>query len=126
MSRKLLNRRGLAVLIALFLACAAVFYVFYKMPVGTVATVECGGRVVLTQALTELTEPKTIEIDGENGIAVTVVFYPDGARVESSACPDKLCVNCGKLTRAGETAICLPARVTLRLSGNGGVDAATY
>lgn len=126
MSRKLINRRGAAVLTALLLACAAVFYLFYKMPVGTVATVECGGEVILTQSLSSLTEPKTVEITGENGIVLSVVFYPDGAAVESSACPDRLCVNCGKLTRAGEAAICLPARVTLRLSGSGGIDAATY
>lgn len=126
MSRKLLNRRGAAVLIALLLTCAAVFLVFYNMPVGTAAIVERGGEVILTQSLAALSEPKTVEINGENGITLTVVFYPDGAQVENSACPDKLCVNCGKLTRAGETAICLPARVTLRLSGGNGIDAATY
>ena len=30
------------------------------------------------------------------------------------------------LTRAGEAALCLPARVSLRLTGDGSVDGATY
>lgn len=45
---------------------------------------------------------------------------------ESSDCPDKLCVSSGKLTRAGETAACLPGGVVITLVGDsGGPDAIT-
>ena len=45
----------------------------------------------------------------------------------ASTCPDQECVQTGQLTRAGESAICLPARVTLRLEGGGdSVDATVY
>lgn len=39
-------------------------------------------------------------------------------------CPDKLCENFGFLSREGELAVCLPNRVSIRISGKGNaVDA---
>lgn len=124
--RKLLTRRDGLALGALLLLCALVFFAFSRLPRGTVAVVEKNGREVLRQELSGLDSPKEAEIEGENGIALTVVFYPDGAAVLSSQCPDKICVNKGKLTKAGETAVCLPARVSLRLEGSAGTDGTTY
>ena len=58
---------------------------------------------------------------------VTIHFSPQGAAVASSTCPDQVCVKTGTLTRAGESAICLPARISLRLEGSGNtVDAMVY
>ena len=34
-----------------------------------------------------------------------------------SDCPDQVCVRSGKLTRAGQIAVCLPNRVIVRLVG---------
>lgn len=124
--RKLLTCRGGFVLGALLLLCGLVFFAFSRLPQGTVAIVERNGQEVLQQELSRLDGPKEAEIKGENGIVLTVVFYPDGAAVLSSQCPDKICVNKGKLTRAGESALCLPARVSLRLEGGAGTDGTTY
>ena len=51
---------------------------------------------------------------------------PRGARVADSGCPDKTCVRAGILTQAGQSAVCLPGRVVLRLEGAGAADAETY
>ena len=58
----------------------------------------------------------TITIEGET---VTNVIRIDGDadRYESSDCPDQVCVRTGKLTRAGQVAVCLPNRVVVRLVG---------
>lgn len=65
-------------------------------------------------------------------------FYPgNGTEIEisqdyirflSSDCDGKDCVNCGKLTYAGETAVCIPNKTLIRLSGknNSSPDALTY
>ena len=54
----------------------------------------------------------TIEIDGQS------------IRFAQSTCPDQVCVRTGTLTRSGQTAVCLPNRVILRLTGGAaGVDA---
>ena len=70
---------------------------------------------------------ETVPLEGANGIQLTVELSPKGARVASSTCPDQVCVHTGLLTRAGESAICLPARATLRLEGGGdAIDATVY
>ena len=35
----------------------------------------------------------------------------------ASSCPDQVCVRTGRLTRAGQLAVCLPTRVVVRLIG---------
>ncbi len=123
--RRLLSRRGLWGLGTLCLLCAFVFLIFARLPKGTVAVVEKNGKELLRRELSQLTGPEETEIQGENGIWLELAFYPDGAAVLSSQCPDKICVGHGKLTKAGETAVCLPARVSLRLEGPG-ADGVTY
>lgn len=124
--RKLISRRGVFALLALLVLCLALFLLYRFLPGGTVAIVEKNGEEVLRQELSQLTAEKTVTVEGENDITLTVAFYPDGAAVLSSECPDKICVNKGKLTRGGEAAICLPAKVSLRLEGGPSDDAATY
>lgn len=47
-----------------------------------------------------------------------------------SACPDKLCVHTGMLTRRGQTAACLPAKTVITVTGGvkdkGTPDVITY
>lgn len=59
----------------------------------------------------------TIVIEG----AVRNVIEIDGDSVyfSSSDCPDQVCVRTGRLTRAGQVAVCLPNRVVVRLVGGG-------
>lgn len=47
-----------------------------------------------------------------------VVFhqYKDGTiRFEESDCPDKICIKAGKLRMPGESAACLPNKITLKI-----------
>lgn len=124
--RRLLTFRDGALLGALLLLCALLFFAFSRLPGGTVAIVERGGQEVLRRELSGLHAAEEVELEGENGITLIVAFYPDGAAVVSSQCPDRVCVRTGKLTRAGESAICLPAGISLRLEGGDGVDGTTY
>ncbi|MGI6254283.1 MAG: NusG domain II-containing protein [Acutalibacter sp.] len=96
-------------------------------PQGRTAVVERDGEVVLRQDLSQLTEETTYTIQGADGVELTITLSPTGAEVSSSTCPDQVCVRTGRLTRAGESAICLPAKVSLRLEGGGdSVDATVY
>ena len=115
-------------LCALLLAAAGALYFFLSLtPQGTVAILERDGQVLWERDLSQLTEPETLSVQGEDGIQLTVTLSPQGAEISSSPCPDHVCVQTGTLTRAGETALCLPARVSLRLEGGGnGVDATVY
>ena len=50
-----------------------------------------------------------------------------GLRVAASDCPTQDCVHTGMITRSGQSIVCLPARIIIRLEGgaaeDGGVDA---
>lgn len=124
--RKFLTRRDLpffAGLLALGGLCALLLSL---APAGATAVVEVEGQVVLTRQLSQLTGPEEISLTGAEGIRLTVTLSPQGAAITHSTCPDQTCVRTGWLTRAGESALCLPAKASLRLTGDGGVDAATY
>ena len=70
--------------------------------------VELRRRVVLA----DLKEPLTLEVNG-----AVIELDKDGAHFVSSPCPDKICVNKGIIKRAGESAVCLPQRVSVRIEG---------
>ena len=125
--KRFLSSLGL-VLCGLLVLAAGVLYLGLSLaPQGTRAIVEKSGEVVLERDLSQLTEPETFTLEGEQNIQVTVELSPQGAAVVASGCPDQVCVRTGTLTKAGETAVCLPARVTLRLEGGGdSVDATVY
>lgn len=67
-------------------------------------------RVPLTE---ETHETVTIEDAAINRIEIE----GQTVRFSESTCPDQVCVRTGTLTRAGQTAVCLPNRVIVRITG---------
>ena len=58
--------------------------------------------------------------DGEfllNGGTNTLVISGGKAYISQADCPDGLCVSQGKISRTGQTVVCLPNRVMLRIVG---------
>lgn len=55
-----------------------------------------------------------------NGYTLTVEFCPAGTpevMVASSDCPGQDCVHTGAITRSGQSIVCLPARISITLTG---------
>ena len=73
---------------------------------------EQDGEVYRRVVLADLKEPLTLEVNG-----AVIELDKDGAHFVSSPCPDKICVNKGIIKRAGESAVCLPQRVSVRIEG---------
>jgi hypothetical protein len=90
---------------------------------GTELTVSItvNGEEYLTLPLTR--ELEEITVEGYRG--ESYVEIDDGkVRMVDSACPDKLCVRSGWISRPGESIVCLPNRVVIEIkSGEGGPDA---
>jgi len=86
-----------------------------------------GGQAVLTTPTETLTLPLSQDtvrtVTGRDGITVTVEVKGGAVRFSHSDCPDKLCVHSGALKQTGAAAACVPAGVTLRVVGEGEVDA---
>ena len=51
-----------------------------------------------------------------NGYTLHMEFCP-GARVVSSDCPTQDCVHTGVVTYGGQSIVCLPARIVVRMEG---------
>ena len=58
-----------------------------------------------------------------NGIDLRIVVENGEARVESSSCSDKVCVRTGIISAAGQTAVCVPAKLSLIIETEDGGDA---
>ena len=60
-----------------------------------------------------------------NGYTVHVTVTPDGVRVSRADCPTQDCVRTGTISRAGQSIVCLPARLVVTIDGGGdaGYDA---
>ncbi len=124
--RRLLTKNAAVILAAAVLGCIGILLALSRLPQGTVAVVEQNGKELFRQPLLSLEEPVEQEFAGNGGISFTVRFSRDGAEVISAGCPDQVCVRTGKLSHAGETAVCLPAGLSLRIEGGSGADAEAY
>lgn len=82
------------------------------------AVVSLRGQVIKEIPLSEVSEPYEFTVEGEESVVISV--SSQGVAFVSSQCPDKLCINTGVLTRAGESSVCLPARVSVKLVSEGG------
>jgi hypothetical protein len=83
-------------------------------------SVSANGEEVLVRPLGEDTFELTVP-----GYAGDSYLEISGGRVRmvDSACPDKLCVRTGWISRPGESIVCLPNRVVIEIkSGEGGPD----
>lgn len=62
-------------------------------------------------------QAQTLRVDGPLG--ETLIEIADGAaRIVASPCRQKICINRGWLSHAGETAACLPNRISVTLLGD--------
>lgn len=89
------------------------------------AVIEQDGQELRRISLSALTQEERIDLGGD--CHVVLLAEPGAISFLSSDCPDQICVRTGKLTKPGQAAVCLPARISVRLEGEseGGADAMT-
>ena len=90
---------------------------FYGRRTGAPQTVTITHRGALIQTirLTGLTETKTVTIDGDYHLEIQV--DSGGVCVTRSDCPGQDCVHTGRITRSGQSIVCLPEQVVIQLTG---------
>ena len=113
-------------IVAALVLCAVLVFLFSKnASPARCAEIICEGVAVQTVNLQNVKEPYELVL--ENGLVLQV--RQGGICVASSPCPDKLCVYCGWLEQAGDTAVCLPCRTIVKITGtppDGAPDAVVY
>jgi len=121
MKRKLFGKYDL-IIILLFLAVSSVLLLpklFSDKK--TTAVIYQNGKMIKAIDLAAVEESYEIELDG-----AIILVEKNAVSFKEADCPDKLCVKCGKLTRAGDTAVCVPTATVITLSGNSEIDVVSY
>ena len=67
-----------------------------------------------------MAQDREICVDGRDGRELVIVIAAGQGFVKTADCPDQVCVKTGRLSRAGQTAACLPAGVLLSVEGGKG------
>ncbi len=104
-------------LVAAILAAAGLFFIGNqvlnrKPPVMVEVTVD--GRLV--EEL-DISQDTRLEIHGHKGGTNTLVIEDGRVYVSEASCPDKLCMNQGKIGQSGEMIVCLPNLMIAKIVG---------
>ena len=106
------------VLVAVILTIAAISLFMGK------AIKDDGNSVVVSVDSTRVAEYSlkdegTYELIGYDGGYNTLIIENGVAYLLEADCPDKLCVKQGKISKVGETIVCLPHRIVIEVVGEG-------
>ena len=111
--------RNDVIFLAILLAVVTVFLVIYertgtRADAGACVRVTVDGSVYGTYALGEEQEIPIVQ----DGVTTNVLTIRDGrADMTEADCPDKLCISQGKISRSGQTIICLPNKTMVTIKG---------
>lgn len=63
----------------------------------------------------ELDSSEKIVLEGKDGQENELVIEDGKAYISYATCPDKICVKQGKITKEGETIVCLPHKIVVAI-----------
>lgn len=110
------NRYDALVALVVLLAAAALFV--HQLPQaadGALTLTVTSDGVVLASAPLDSMQGEHRYKSG--GCTLTLLVEGESVRVVSSDCPNQDCVHTGAIARAGQSIVCLPARLSVTLSG---------
>ncbi len=117
MKQKIITLPALIICIALAVFSAAVWAFMQSGSDGADGVnIYKDGKLVSTLDINKDTEYK---IDG-----LTIKVENAAAYISQSDCKCKTCIGFGRLSKAGQTAVCLPNKVAIELFGASDIDAA--
>ncbi len=91
-----------------------------------IAKISQNGQLLDEIDLSQVKEPYSFVIEGENGALNTVQVEPGRICISEASCPDQICIHQGWISDGSEPIVCLPNQVIIQITGGGSqVDAAT-
>lgn len=116
---KLKIRAADFILIFALLVIGCVPFFFYTAhPSGNQVVISVAGQ---EYGIYSLKENHAIFLEGIG----EVVIESGCVFIRNSSCPDHLCEQMGKISTVGNSIVCLPNRLLIQITGEGGVDAVT-
>lgn len=123
MNFKFIKKGDIAVIAAVLLAAAVFMFWSSSKTQAVQAVITVDGEVVKTVDLGNIREK--ITFIPATDLRVVIAAENGEIRFESAECEDKLCVGCGNLSKHGDTAVCLPSKTVITVTGSD-VDAVVY
>ncbi len=120
---KLIKKADIIIIALLLLTC--ILLLIIRNSEGDVtAEISIDGVTEYIIELQNVEKPYTADL----GNGITVAVDKNGVSVLSSDCYGKNCINCGKLSKVGDMAVCIPNKTVIRLTGTdkNRPDAVTY
>jgi hypothetical protein len=104
------------ILILIIIAAAVLIYIFIsgaRSVPGSILRISIDGE---TYSEYDLKEDRTIEI--ETGYGKNILVIENGsAYMKEADCPDKYCIDQGRIDHNSETIVCLPHRLVAEVTG---------
>ena len=118
LDNKVRLKRDIILVLSMVIIAAAAFLIinFAVKKDGSYAVIKVDGKVIKTLDLNS--GETTIEVNGYQGGVNKVVINDGKVSMTEADCPDELCVKTGKISRVGETIVCLPHRVVVEIKGS--------
>ena len=118
LDNKVRLKRDIILVLSMVIIAAAAFLIinFAVKKDGSYEVIKVDGKVIKTLDLNS--GETTIEVNGYQGGVNKVVINDGKVSMTEADCPDELCVKTGKISRVGETIVCLPHRVVVEIKGS--------
>ena len=110
--------------IILIISILSVSFIFL---IAVIASRRQGDRVVIYADGVKvyelsLSDDTSVDVEGYNGSHNTITVSGGSAYMSYATCPDKLCRHQGKINRTGQSIVCLPDRVVVKVEGKDGSE----
>ncbi|PMQ02358.1 MAG: hypothetical protein CBR30_01515 [Dictyoglomus sp. NZ13-RE01] len=110
-------KKEFIVLFSILIIAFIIWVYFYTSGQAFYLVVEVNNKEVMRINLAKIQEKKVFSVEGVIDKSYFEYDPKYGVRMIASPCPDKLCVKQGWIKKVGESIVCLPNRVVLRLEG---------
>ena len=120
---KLISKTDIIFAVIVIVAAILIWSAFLTAETGAKVIVKQGGRIIETLPLSE---DAVFDVGGE---FCNVIYVKNGeAFMFSADCPGKQCVKSGRISKEGQSIVCVPAGIVVTVEGGGnggGPDAIT-
>lgn len=112
------------IIIFIIVLVSLIIYTEGKNAEKTYAEITSDGARILTVDLSANSDYSELPV--ENGFGTVIAYEDNEIWIKSSSCGERICVNTGKISKPGESIVCIPARLVITVKGGGDPDAVTY
>lgn len=108
-----MKKKDVILTVCLLIAAAAIYLIiqFTGYSEGSQAVVTVAGK---EYGVYHLDEDKEFTVKSKNGYNI-IVISSGKVYIKDADCPDKYCVHQGKISKSGETLICLPHKLSVEV-----------